>query len=144
MQHQCKHMGAGCMHSCHILESFYLITMWRKESCVSMMVVTMDLPCTIDVVWSMVIILGEKGEGQSPFIRELNNSHAGHACIGYTIGIYHEWKTSASLNNPVGNNYSKHMCHAKEATLPWWNSHGLIEIPPCSHEPPDDRLSRIP
>ena len=41
------------------------------------------------LMWSMVIVtLGEEGEGQLPFIRELNDSHVGHVLTMAPLSAY--------------------------------------------------------
>jgi len=51
----------------------------------------------------VIVILGEEGEEQSPFIRKLNNSHVGRVLAMAPLSTGHEQKTSASLTVPVGN-----------------------------------------
>ena len=44
------------------------------------------MPCIIDV--NVIIILGEKGDRQSPFIRELSGSHIGHMVAMAPLSVY--------------------------------------------------------
>ena len=90
-----------------------------------------------------------QGEGGRVFIKELHNSHVGHACNdcnGSTICMYYEQKTSA-WQKCSEDTYST--CHERKPRLHNGtvmvdtDKYRLIGIPSSSRTPQDVRLTRI-
>ena len=91
-----------------------------------------------------------QGEGGRVFIKDLHNSHVGHACNdcnGSTICMYYEKKTSA-WQKCSEDTYST--CHERKPRLhdgtvtEDTDKYRLVRIPPSDREPPDVGLTRIP
>ena len=94
-----------------------------------------------------------RGEGGGAFIKELHDSHVGHACNdcnGSTICIYHEQKTSACLRIHIlyiMDTFST--CHERKPRLHDGtvtedaDKYRLVKIPPSGCEPPGVGLTRI-
>ena len=78
-------------------------------------------------MWSTIIVLGEEGEGQSPFIRELNDSRV------YNGSTFCKFQSHSQFESVINLQSTR---HEKEATPSWWRRSGLVE--PSAREQLDD------